>query len=78
MKINILKLIILVISITLIGSQVTYAHTTLQAGTIEWGELSGWGINGNIHTNSTKLTYYFYSGDRNLTDLPLVISRALR
>ncbi len=75
MKNNILKLIIAFIFFTMISSQITCAHTTLQAGTIQWGELSGWGINESIHTNSSNLTYYFYSGDSNLTDAYKTIIR---
>ncbi len=75
MKNNFIKSIIAFIVLTLITSQNTYAHTILQAGTIQWGELSGWGINESIHTNSKNLTYYFYSGDSNLTDAYKTIIR---
>ncbi|QNU66726.1 hypothetical protein EHE19_018095 [Ruminiclostridium herbifermentans] len=62
------KLIMLVIVFTLIATQIASAHSTLQGGTINWGEYSGWSIHEGIHTNSTTITYKFYDGDRNLTD----------
>ena len=67
MKKRILKLIMIVMVFTLLISQIAYAHSTLQSGTIEWGELSGWSINEDIHTNSTNITYHYDSSDRNIT-----------
>ncbi len=69
------KLLTIVLVLTLISSQMTYAHSSSQSGIISWGESIGWDIKEDNHSNSNNITYKFMESDRNMTDALKTIVR---
>lgn len=68
MKKILLILTICIFNICIFNSQIVSAHTSKQGGTYQWGEVIGWSIDEDYHTNSTLLYYKFDSTDTNLTE----------
>ncbi len=67
-KIMKFKLLVIVFIIFVISNHPIFAHPTNQSGIIEWGELCGWSIIENCHSQSTSTTYKFDPNDRNMSD----------